>query len=411
MKILLRIGIITLALLLLINVNPEQVYANEKSGVKRLSVSLFGGPNVAKAGGRWMTLGGQFDRNAGYNPVFGASIAYAITQPVSFEFSVARGLFDRDEEPDAFRNDYWHFTWRGVAYLNNIFETYGIGSRVNPYISMGFGRMISDIEVVDGRDRDFTVSTYMAAIGFKFHLTSTIDLFTAYEYHLANTDYLDAMPGRFTRDTWGQFVAGISFNIGRSGARHIAWQPRGKYVDEQLERYDRELREMDEKLARLSERDADREEKLTELIMKLDDHDGEFDEIRDILDGHDVRISRLEKMVSIRLDADILFGIDSPSLSEQALAVLDEIYQRLLDEPQLKVRIIGHTDSTGPAAHNQRLSERRAERVANYLIERGIPGDRISTLGMGENDPIAPNDTIEGRRLNRRVDLELRLID
>lgn len=410
MKNIRNIGIILLSFALMLSL-AYPAYGDDNPGVKRLSVSLFGGPNVAKAGGRWMTLGGQFDRNAGYNPVFGGSIAYAITQPVSFEFAVYRGVFDRDEDPGAFRNEYWHFSWRGVAYLNNIFQTYGIGSRVNPYISMGFGRMINDIEVVDARDWDFTVSTYMASIGFTFHISSTIDLFTAYEYHLANTDHLDATPGRFTRDTWGQFLAGISINIGRSGTKHVRWHPRGKYVDEKLDRFDREMKAMDEKLAELEQRDAEREEKLTDLLRKLEDHDVRFEDIEGLLEGHDVRISRLEGMISIRLEADILFPVDSPQLGEQARALLDELVGKLADEPHLHVRVIGHTDSTGPAEHNQRLSERRAESVANYLIEQGIPSERISTLGMGEMEPIAPNDTIEGRRLNRRVDIELRLAE
>ncbi len=406
MKLIKRIGIFLLLFAIVFS-SYHSVYAGDNPGVKRLSVSLIGGTNVAKAGGRWMTLGGQFDRSAGYNPVFGGSIAYAVTQPVSFEFAVYRGLFDRDEEPDPFRNEYWQFTVRGIAYLNNIFQTYGIGSRVNPYISMGFGRMINDIEVVDGADRDFTVSTYMASLGFKFHINSTIDVFAGYEYQLANTDFIDATPGRFTRDTWGQFLAGISINIGRSGAKHVSWHPRGKYVDEQLDRYDRELRDADEKIAELEQRDAERDEKLAGVLSKIEEQNSRIETFEEMFKEQDARIAGLESIISIRLDADIVFAFDSPQLNEQAMAVLDELIGKLTDEPRYRVRVIGHTDSTGPAEYNQRLSERRAQSVANYLIDQGISTERISTIGMGENEPIATNETTEGRRLNRRVDVEL----
>jgi len=402
-----RIATVLLITVIMTGTFSFSAYGSDNPGVKRLSIGLFGGPNVAKSGGRWMTLGGQFDRNAGYNPVFGGNISYAVSQPVSFEFTVYRGIFDRDEDPGRFTNEYWHFTGRGTVHLNDIFQTYRIGNRITPYISMGFGRMINEIEVVDGPDREFTVSTYLAALGFKFNLSSTVDLFTGYEYHLANTDHLDATPGRFTRDTWGMFLAGLSFNFGKSGAKHIAWHPRGASVDAQLERYGKELRELEKRYAGLNERDAGRDQQLAGLHDRLDEHSEKFDIVFDRLDDHDGRLRNLEGMLTIPLDVDILFSIDLAVLSEQAMAVLDRLVIRLREEPHIHVRVTGHTDNTGPTAHNLRLSERRAESVANYMIRRRIAPERISTIGMGEHEPAAPNETIEGRRLNRRVEIEL----
>lgn len=83
----------------------------------------------------------------------------------------------------------------------------------------------------------------------------------------------------------------------------------------------------------------------------------------------------------------------------------EEVMPVLQANPQLKIRIDGHTDSRGSAAYNQSLSERRAKSVRDYLVERGIPADRMSSRGFGESKPAAPNDTPENLQLNRRTEL------
>ena len=75
------------------------------------------------------------------------------------------------------------------------------------------------------------------------------------------------------------------------------------------------------------------------------------------------------------------------------------------DYPNVTFRIEGHTDSTGSAELNQRLSQERAQSVMNYLIEKGIPSERMTSVGYGEDRPIADNNTREGRRTNRRVEI------
>ena len=69
--------------------------------------------------------------------------------------------------------------------------------------------------------------------------------------------------------------------------------------------------------------------------------------------------------------------------------------------------IEGHTDSTGSAAYNHQLSERRAKAVRNYFVSKGIPGSQIETLGYGEEMPRVSNTTPEGRAINRRVDIRI----
>ena len=85
-----------------------------------------------------------------------------------------------------------------------------------------------------------------------------------------------------------------------------------------------------------------------------------------------------------------------------------ELGRNRLDEfDQTVVEVAGHTDSTGSHAYNQSLSERRSASVASYLKGRGVISERLITVGMGENYPIADNSTSEGRQVNRRVEITM----
>ena len=87
---------------------------------------------------------------------------------------------------------------------------------------------------------------------------------------------------------------------------------------------------------------------------------------------------------------------------------LDNVAGVLANErSDVKVEVIGHTDSVGSAEYNQVLSEKRADAVKAYLVAHGIAAERISVSGYGESRPRASNDTIEGRRLNRRVEIKV----
>ena len=84
---------------------------------------------------------------------------------------------------------------------------------------------------------------------------------------------------------------------------------------------------------------------------------------------------------------------------------LDEVVARIRAINLDVVIAVGHTDSMGSEAHNQRLSLRRAEAVKAYLVNQGVPVDRIRTEGRGEAQPVASNDTAQGRAQNRRVEI------
>jgi OOP family OmpA-OmpF porin len=105
--------------------------------------------------------------------------------------------------------------------------------------------------------------------------------------------------------------------------------------------------------------------------------------------------------------ADTFFDFDRAVLKPEGRARLDELATQIGGINLEVVIAIGHTDSIGTRAYNQRLSERRAAAVRAYLVGRGIPNDRIFTEGRGETQPVADNRTREGRAQNRRVEIEV----
>ncbi|HET8883728.1 MAG TPA: OmpA family protein [Solimonas sp.] len=101
------------------------------------------------------------------------------------------------------------------------------------------------------------------------------------------------------------------------------------------------------------------------------------------------------------------FEFDKATLTLNAKALLDQVASALQQRADIKVEVDGYTDSKGSDAYNQKLSEQRATSVKDYLVERGIATDRMTTAGFGEASPVADNDTDEGRERNRRVELKV----
>lgn len=114
----------------------------------------------------------------------------------------------------------------------------------------------------------------------------------------------------------------------------------------------------------------------------------------------------------LTLPAEVLFKTGQASLLPIAESRLDSVAKALtqLDASQ-EVVIEGHTDSVGSAESNQRLSKERAEAVRSYLIGQGVSAEQLTAVGKGELEPIADNDTAEGRAINRRVELVIEKLD
>lgn len=120
-----------------------------------------------------------------------------------------------------------------------------------------------------------------------------------------------------------------------------------------------------------------------------------------------------ERGLVVSLPGDVLFDFDKATIRPDAQATLDRLAQLIAAGPEGAIAVEGHTDAKGDDAYNKRLSEQRAEAVRTYLLGKGVAGDRIRTIGLGELRPVAPNaapdgsDDEAGRQKNRRVEVVL----
>jgi len=115
------------------------------------------------------------------------------------------------------------------------------------------------------------------------------------------------------------------------------------------------------------------------------------------------------KAETVTLKADTYFDFDKSNLKPEGKQTLNELTRDMGDLNSVaEIEVVGHTDSIGTEAYNQGLSERRATTVKNYLISKDVPSNRIEMEGRGESEPVATNETREGRAKNRRVEITIK---
>lgn len=135
--------------------------------------------------------------------------------------------------------------------------------------------------------------------------------------------------------------------------------------------------------------------------------DKQEDKLRAQLQGTGVSVTRVGDSIVLNMPGNITFATNSSNISADFYPVLDSVALVINEFEKTYVDVVGHTDSTGAADYNQRLSEARASSVARYLESQKVLSQRVVVQGMGQNSPIASNDTAEGRAQNRRVEIRL----
>jgi len=127
--------------------------------------------------------------------------------------------------------------------------------------------------------------------------------------------------------------------------------------------------------------------------------------LRDKLANTQVQVQRVGDQIKLVMPENITFAVNKYDLHASAQKTLADVAGVLTQYPDTTITVAGHTDSTGSQQYNQTLSQRRAQSVTNVLQGHGVAAARINTVGYGPSQPIADNNTVEGRAKNRRVEI------
>jgi len=133
--------------------------------------------------------------------------------------------------------------------------------------------------------------------------------------------------------------------------------------------------------------------------------DKQAEELKNDLKG--ATVERVGEGIIITFDSGLLFDLDSYQLKQATKSNLDQLAKTLNKYEDTNILIEGHTDSSGENDYNQKLSEKRAREVENYLASQQVKGSRITTEGYGEEQPLTSNETEAGRSSNRRVEVAI----
>ena len=136
--------------------------------------------------------------------------------------------------------------------------------------------------------------------------------------------------------------------------------------------------------------------------------DAQENKLREQLAGTGVSVTRLGDDIVLNMPGSVTFDVNQSAVQSNFYPVLNSVGLVLQEFDKTLIDVNGHTDSTGSVQYNLSLSNRRAGSVADYLESRGIEGDRVFTQGFGPHYPVADNTTVNGRQLNRRVELVLK---
>ena len=131
-------------------------------------------------------------------------------------------------------------------------------------------------------------------------------------------------------------------------------------------------------------------------------------QLRQSLANTGVEVQRQGEMIKLIMPGNITFKTGAADIASNFYTPLNQVVASIKQYGSSSVDIVGHSDSKGNRQSNMDLSQQRAQNVANYLMSQGVSGGRVTTRGAGPDQPLATNDTEEGRMQNRRVEISLR---
>jgi len=280
--------------------------------------------------------------------LYGAEMQYnGFNSPIKPELSIL--YTDADYENSTISTDIYRIA------LNGVYE-YGKFGMIKPLAKIGFGYETIDKHLADNRDGAF----FNAGIGAKVPFTDAIALKVESVYMLKNNN------SRLNSNL--ALLAGINFAFGPKAQPAAAPKvaPAPVVAPEPVKQ------EVTKAVA-------------LEKVMEV----------------------KAAEVCPPKINLHINFKFDSAEIEQESVGRVNKFADFLKCTPDYKAKIIGHTDSIGSEAYNQKLSQKRADAVRNMIIKDGVPSDKITTSAKGETEPIATNKTDEGRAENRRIEAEL----
>lgn len=136
--------------------------------------------------------------------------------------------------------------------------------------------------------------------------------------------------------------------------------------------------------------------------------DRQEEALRRSMQGSGVEVQRQGDVIQLIMPGNITFATDSAEIASSFYGPLNTLASSFRQYPHNSIEVTGHTDSTGSHRYNLALSQRRAQRVVDYLLAQGVDATRVSSRGLGPDQPLASNASAEGRAQNRRVEVTLR---
>ncbi|MFC5284193.1 OmpA family protein [Pedobacter alpinus] len=320
-----------------------------------------------------------------------------------------------------------HIEWSAALTANFTLANLSINKEngyFSPYMKAGAGYMSSNAEVINaGPSRGYAENWFVpVGAGFKIGISRGINLDFGYDVNFVKTNNFDGVAGS-SFDNFSYGHAGIEFALGKRQNPQLANYSALADLRKQTAAESAELRNA----LSTAEQNAAREREQYAKDMGDDDGDGvanKFDKCpgtaaNTVVDGAGCALTVpreiiREKIVVTEADRRIVdeaiknleFDLSKSTIRPTSYATLNRV-ATLLKEKDFSLKLAGHTDNTGSMELNLRLSKERAEAIKAYLVSQGVNASRIEATGYGPNQPIAPNDTAEGRQTNRRVEFSI----
>lgn len=259
---------------------------------------------------------------------------------------------------------------------------------VSPFFGVGLGGTFSHYDGGSYSDKTYIDYQMNILFGSEFKIGENWKLKGELGYHTSASSHFDGVTGTATggllgglTDSYMTLDLGFLYYFGYGEKSNICQM----YEGLKLTDYDR----------------------IEDIVKKyaVQPTEVDYNRIEDIVKRNQPQVNKEEQANWVLIGTN--FDFNKASIRPESYPILDNAAEILLKNPSIKVEIQGHTDNVGSEAYNQKLSLKRAEAVKNFLIAKGVAGDRLTTVGMGETKPAIDNKTSDTRALNRRIEFKI----